>query len=341
MDLKVYRQKLIDQDLAVFYDSYHVKKTFGIIGDISDFIAKNTSSYKVEKKRKIIKKSLSATNSTEWLTQKKYREIYIVTSRLEYIQKWILENILGKIPVSHSAHGFIKGKSLLTNAKVHLRKENSWLMRLDISNFFESITIVSVKKVFSNMGYSKSASLALASLCTHKGMLRQGFCTSPTLSNIYLKNFDNEITKKIKLYSDFDVRYSRYADDLFFSGIDSCDTTKVVNYLKQISGFYLKHNRLSLNYSKTSIQKAERKRITGLYIDSEGVTVSKTYKKKLERELYFCEKYGVMAHLNHTGNLDKMDFYKYIMGRCAFVKMVEPDIGSSLISRVKILMKDY
>ena len=337
MDLKKYRDNLVQQELPVFYDTYHVKKTFRISGSINFFIDNNVSYYKIEKHRKI----LVTLKDGEEIKKKHYRKIYTASSKLAYIQKWILDNILSKLSPSEYAHGFVKNKSLLSNAKEHLREEESWLFRVDISNFFDSISYESVEKMFQSFGYSKSASNILASLCCHNGFLRQGFCTSPTLANLYLKEFDTTISNKIKAYSDLKVRYSRYADDLFFSGIKTGNDMQVINKIKQISGFYLKKYSLRINRSKLSIQDKKRKRITGLYIEGTKVSVSKTYIKKLEREIYFCEKYGITTHLNHIGKLDKMNFYKYMMGRCAFVKMVEPESGKYLIERLRRLFEDY
>ena len=116
---------------------------------------------------------------------------------------------------------------------------------------------------------------------------------------------------------------------------------QVINKIKQISGFYLKKYSLRINRSKLSIQDKKRKRITGLYFEGTKVSVSKTYIKKLEQEIYFCEKYGITTHLNHIGKLDKMNFYKNMMGRCAFVKMVEPESGKYLIERLRRLFEDY
>lgn len=337
MDLKKYKDNLVQQELPVFFDYHHVKKTFRIIGSIEYFVDKNVSYYKVEKHRKI----LVTPKEGEEITRKHYRKIYVASPKLTFIQKWILDNILNKLSPSVCAHGFVKNRSLLSNAKEHLREEESWLLRVDISNFFDSISFESVEKIFQKYGYSKSASNILATFCCHEGFLRQGFCTSPALANLYLKEFDTTILNKIKAYSDFEVRYSRYADDLFFSGRKMENDRKVINTIKQISGFYLRKYSLKINRSKLSIQDNERKKITGLYIEGTKVSVSKTYIKKIEREIYFCEKYGIATHLNHIGKLDKMNYYKYMMGRCAFVKMVEPELGKHLIERLSKLFEDY
>lgn len=88
------------------------------------------------------------------------------------------------------------------------------------------------------------------------------------------------------------------------------------------------------------MQVNSHKRITGLYLENGLVQVSKTYIKELERELFFCKKYGIATHLRHSGKIDKMDFYKYIMGKCSFVKMVQPKLGNQLISQVQELYRE-
>ena len=330
-NLKNYSTILESKELPVFYDYIHVKRTFRIKPSIEHFMNDNISSYKVKKRMKYDK------YKKEFVRD--YRIIYTVRPHLSFIQHWILNNILNKIPVSEPSHAFVKGKSLLTNAKEHsINGDNGWLLRLDITNFFESIEFNKVKKIFIEMGYSKGASQALAELTTYNGRLRQGFPSSPTLSNIFLKDFDQKIINFIKKYEVENLKYTRYADDLFFSGILITENYQtVINSIKQQVGYLLSKKKLRIKKAKTSFQTGKRKRITGLYIENGSIHVSKTYIKEIERELFYCKKFGIATHLRHCDKLDKMDFYKYFMGKCAFVKMVEPDIGSELIRQFQEL----
>lgn len=326
-----YKKKLVEQDLPIFFDYIHVQKTFNINSNIKCFLDDNISTYKVRKKSKF--------NRYSGKYIQEYRTIYTVSEKVGFIQKWILKNILEKVPVSDACHAFVKGKSLVTNALKHCNNaDGGWLLRLDIKDFFESITFNQVKKIFRDLGYSKGASEALSQITTVQGKLCQGFPTSPMIANLVLKDFDEKITLNLKKE---DIIYTRYADDLFFSGSNRrvIHNSEVIKSIKQQVGYYLSKKGLLINKSKTSLQVNNHKRITGLYLENGQVQVSKTYIKGLERELFFCKKYGIATHLRHSDKMDKMDFYKYIMGKCSFVKMVQPKLGNQLISQVQELYR--
>ena len=327
-----YKKKLVERNLPIFFDYIHVQKTFNINSNISNFLVENVSTYRVKKKRKF--------NRYSGKYIQEYRTIYTVSKDVAFIQKWILKNILEKIPASEACHAFVKGKSLVTNASKHCNNaDKGWLLRLDIKDFFESITFNHVKKIFRDLGYSKGASEALSQITTVQGKLCQGFSTSPMIANLVLKDFDEKITSNFKKEG---IIYTRYADDLFFSGNDRSDihNSKIIRSIKQQVSYYLSRKGLLINKSKTSLQVNSHKRITGLYLENGLVQVSKTYIKELERELFFCKKYGIATHLRHSGKIDKMDFYKYIMGKCSFVKMVQPKLGNQLISQVQELYRE-
>lgn len=208
-----YKKKLVERNLPIFFDYIHVQKTFNINSNISNFLVENVSTYRVKKKRKF--------NRYSGKYIQEYRTIYTVSKDVAFIQKWILKNILEKIPASEACHAFVKGKSLVTNASKHCNNaDKGWLLRLDIKDFFESITFNHVKKIFRDLGYSKGASEALSQITTVQGKLCQGFSTSPMIANLVLKDFDEKITSNFKKEG---IIYTRYADDLFFSGNDRSD----------------------------------------------------------------------------------------------------------------------
>ena len=142
-----------------------------------------------------------------------YREISAPYPALLECQQWINDNILVKIKPHSSAQGFIKNKSIINNATPHLSQP--CLLKVDIKNFFPSISFRRVIKLFQNLGYPQNISFYLSSLCCLNEALPQGAATSPSLSNIVLRRLDNRlsgISKKSEL------NYTRYADDMTFSG---------------------------------------------------------------------------------------------------------------------------
>ncbi|MFT3879458.1 MAG: reverse transcriptase family protein [Gemmatales bacterium] len=137
------------------------------------------------------------------------RQLAKAHRRLATAQHWVLENILSKLPVEPSAHGFVKDRSTLTNAMPHVQQEV--VINLDLENFFPSVTFPRVRSVFKRAGYSPSVATILALLCTEcprrlvsfqgknyyvatgRRGLPQGACTSPALANQVARRLDKRL----------------------------------------------------------------------------------------------------------------------------------------------------
>ena len=250
---------------SLFLDSDHIYGTFKIDGLISDFVTANTQCYRVIKRNG------------------KLREIVVPNLKLKNIQRWIVKNMLQHVVVANSAHGFVENKSILTNASCHIHPEEYWLLRIDIKDFFPSIKFEDITAIFYSLGNPKEVSTVLAKLCTKDDRLAQGFSTSPILSNIYMFNFDNTFSETLRsIDTNYNIVYTRYADDIFISGLMKDDYMMVINRIEQEVTRLLNLLGFSINDSKTKIQLDRRKKITGLYIDNQNVSVSKNYIKKIE-----------------------------------------------------------
>lgn len=161
----------------------------------------------------------------------KIRNIIAPSKKLKIRQQWILHNILEKVQIHNCCHGFVKSKSIFTNAKMHCDK--SEVLTLDIRSFFESISRQQVLEEFKNMGYTISAATKLTDICCYGQYLPQGAPTSPYLANIVFKKLDEEINF---LTQKNQITYTRYADDLSFSGDNNIFHIKmtIINLLKKI-----------------------------------------------------------------------------------------------------------
>lgn len=306
-------------ELPAFYDVAHVLGTFDIDINVSKFVDESVNVYRIKKRNN------------------EYREIYVPNFKLKSIQKWIQEKILQYIEISESAHAFVKGKSILTNAKEHIRKDRFWILRMDVSNFFESIEISDVKKIFEHMGYSVEVASVLASLCCQNGILRQGFSTSPTLTNIYMNEFDAILKEFLNGFPEYKFVYTRYADDIIVSGRYMRGHYYMIQDLKKHIRTNLNSLGLDINTKKTLIQKQSRKKITGLYIENGKIFVSNNYIKKFKQEIYYCQKYGVIGHLSYENKILASNFKGYMLGKCAFLKMIDTDLGNELYQQVERL----
>lgn len=158
------------------------------------------------------------------------RQIWSPIPRLKYAQRWILDNILNNLPIHGSAHGFVIGKSIVSNAEIHTNSR--MLVKLDIKDFFPSVSLKRVKGVFRHAGYPEHIATLLAMLCTEsprqlvsqnnvnyyvalgERCLPQGAPTSPAITNVVCLNLDRRLAGLAEKHG---LRYSRYADDLTFS----------------------------------------------------------------------------------------------------------------------------
>lgn len=312
-----YNARLEGNELPIIYDKNHIKKIFNINKrEQSEFFGKYR--YKQYRKFSIPKKSGN------------WRKIQAPSERLLLIQRWIKEKILDKYNTSPNCTGFKKGSSILINAKFH---ENcSYLINMDIQDFFPSVYITKVYNIFLYLGYNSEVSMNLAKLCTNtKDVLPQGAPTSPTLANLSCLKLDKRLTK---LSEKMNFNYSRYADDISISGNES------ILQLQKLFKKIIKEEGFNLNYNKYRIRKdGQRKEVTGLIVNN-GIKIPRKYKKELEKEIYFCKQYGVADHLDRI-NCDKAHYKEHLYGKAYFIKMVEPEKGLYYIEQLNSIIWPY
>ncbi|HGK5230480.1 TPA: reverse transcriptase domain-containing protein, partial [Salmonella enterica subsp. enterica serovar Brandenburg] len=141
------------------------------------------------------------------------RHIESPLRELKAIQRWVLRTILDKLSPSVYAKGFVRGKSILDNAKPH--EGNQYVLNLDLQDFFTNVKASHVYTLFKNIGYNNNIAFILTSFCTKGGYLPQGAPTSPALSNLVCLRLDHRISTYCKKRA---LTYTRYADDLCISG---------------------------------------------------------------------------------------------------------------------------
>lgn len=255
------------------------------------------------------------------------REITAPYPSLKYVQSWINEKILSKVPIHGCAHGFVEKRSIITNVSPHMGKPH--LLKIDLKDFFPSITINMVIQVFNCLGYTPEVSFYLASLCCHEGVLPQGSPASPVISNIVAKHLDRRLYRLAKR---FGYTYTRYADDIAFSGENIF--IGFIKYVKEIvedCGFAINEKKVRLYGEKGN------KILTGISMASGRPRVPRDYRRKLEKELFYIRKYGIDAHMNHM-KIRSYNYLESIMGRVDFWKMVEPD--NRLANEMSVFLRD-
>lgn len=253
----------------------------------------------------------------------KIRQIYMPNDKLKNIQNRILYKILYKLAVSKYATAYVKGRSLLDNALPHVGKR--YMLKLDITDFFSSITFEQVySAAFNTKYFTKQVGVLLTTLCCRRDVLPQGAPTSPALSNMVMQNFDNNIGKWCENHG---ISYTRYCDDMTFS------SDEPLYHVYQKAKAMLNEMGFELNEKKTHfITNVGRQSVTGLTVN-EKVSVSSDYKRKLRQEVYYTLKFGLTENILRSnkkeflvGSLpDAEKYYHHLLGRIRFVLQIEPD----------------
>ena len=302
-----YAENLIANNLPVLFDEKHVNLTLKLE---HSFLSEN-----------MINLSYHTFNISN---NYKSRLISAPPKTLKIRQRWILDNILKNIPVSDFTYGFRAGYSIKSNAIIHAK--HNYAICLDIKDFFPSIKIDRVVSMFSDAGYSSSASKRLAQLCCYDGELPQGAPTSPQITNILCRDMDIQLNL---IAQQFNAIYSRYADDITFSANDYInDALPIIKKTIQSFGF-------QINNSKTTIySKGQPKFITGLVVQNGTVRVPKRFKRELKKEVHYCQKFGVTNHLINSGAKKFINYREHLYGKAYYIFMVEPEVGTWFLEQL-------
>lgn len=265
---------LIDKDIP---DSKKIK----ILYAISNRIESNYNVYKIKKH-----------NGS-------YRTIYAPKPLLKSIQRKILKNILNNKEISKYAKAYHKGISLKDNAYPHINKKI--ILKLDIVDFFENINFYEVyQNCFSTPYFPESIGHLLTYLCTYESRLPQGAPTSSYISNLVMKEFDEEIGDYC---NQRDISYTRYSDDMTFSG-DFNPSEIITKVRKMLYKLNLKINNKKIHI----INNSQQQNVTGIIVNKK-IQTSSRYRNKIRQEIYYINKFGLKEHLSKTNYKDKPTKY--------------------------------
>lgn len=271
------------------------KKYIKTIYSISNNIEKNYKIYKIKKRNG------------------KYRTIYEPNLILKQIQKQILNNILNNKSISKYAKAYHKGIQLKDNAIPHINKE--MILKLDIKDFFENISFLDIyNSCFPIEYFPKSVGMILTYLCTYDNHLTQGSPTSAYISNLVMKEFDEELGNWCNLRN---ISYTRYSDDMTFSGAFNPSEliTKVRKMLYKL-GLELNNDKIHIVYKSSS------QNVTGIVVN-EKMQVNVKYRNKIRQEIYYIKKFGLSSHLKKCDiNIDSKRYLNILYGRVLYVLQI-------------------
>jgi hypothetical protein len=259
-----------------------------------------------------------------------YRVINSPSEHLTAIQHYIKENILELIPIHNCAYGYVKEKSIIDNAKSH--SKNTYVMKVDLKNFFPSIGRRRLYYIFGKMcKYPKEVANNLVDICMFANGLPQGACTSPILSNIVAYKLD------LRLYHfsrKLGIKYTRYVDDLTFSG----PRKKINGYLLKMVSKIVGSEGFELNPNKTRFGNTiSGVIITGLLVRNNKIKVPGKYIDNIKRDLYYIKKFGLESHLKKR-KITGINYMQHLKGKINFLSNIEPMKGKKIMSKYKELM---
>jgi hypothetical protein len=266
--------------------------------------------------------------------------------RLKALQTVVLRKILELIPVHEAAHGFRRGHSIRTFAAPHVGRHV--VLRVDIRQFFPSITRARILALWMAAGYPEPVALRLAALCTtrmpvgaletlpvtmspeSKFALRQrheiphlpqGAPTSPTLANLVAFKLDCRLSG---LAISAGATYTRYADDLLFSG--DADFAAGAERLLAKVGAILIEEGFEANMRKNRVQRrGVSQRAVGMVLNVRMNPPREEY-DRLKAILHNCVKKGPASQNRENHG----DFQGHLLGRIAHIEWLNPEKAARL-----------
>lgn len=211
---------------------------------------------------------------------RKKRKIYAPSRMLKYLQTQIRDQMLDRVPVEPCVHGFVPGRGCLTNAQAHM--DSRTIVNIDLKDFFPSIkrrrVFGMITKVF---GLEPGPCMLMARLMTYDDHLCQGFVTSPDVANMAAWRLDRRLQGLAK---SMDLRYTRYADDLTFSGDDwSGNMDKFVDIVRGI----VESEKFKVNDKKIAVmRRGRRQKVTGLVVGKDTVRVPRRIRRLIRSAVH-------------------------------------------------------
>lgn len=265
--------------------------------------------------------------------------------RLKRAQHWVLREVLEKVALHDAAHGFRRGRSIVSNAVSHVGADV--VVNLDLQDFFPTVSYRRIRGLFRKLGYSEHVATLLALLCSEPDVdevvldertyfvargerfLPQGAPTSPAITNLLCRRLDARLNR---VAEQLGFRYSRYADDLTFSarGEAADDVGRLLRRVRYVVG----QEDFVVHPDKTRVfRRGRRQEVTGLVVN-QRVNVSRRLLRRFRATLFQIERDGPAG--KRWGS--SPDVLAAIRGFANFVAMVDAARGKQLLEQVQAIL---
>ena len=253
-----------------------------------------------------------------------FRTITAPVDALKTVQKTVLNLLVDKLKIlpHNAAHGCVKGRNCLTALKVHQASKSRYFLKLDLHDAFGSVRRALLKDALKNTailadyGMASTACInAIVDIATHSTIngLPQGAPTSPFLLNIYLQQFDYELTERLK---EKHLTYTRYVDDLLISSKYPFDKDEIIQLVTQ-----LLPEGMTINAEKTRYNNFNWSNWNlGIMYNNEGkLTVGYKNKKLIKNRIH---------NYNTREEERTVENYLQLSGILGYYKYIEPEYFS-------------
>lgn len=266
--------------------------------------------------------------------------------RLKELQRHILTGILEKVPAHPAVHGFVKGRSIKTFVAPHVGSRV--VLKMDLQDFFPSFRAARIQTFFRTLGYPESVADLLGGICTNatprhvwkkpafdvdfsrmqearslysRPHLPQGAPTSPAIANLCTYRLDCRLAGLAKCVG---AEYTRYADDLAFSGDEALER-RIERFSTHVAALLLDEG-FTVHHRKTRIMRqGVRQHLAGL-VTNQHMNVIRGDFDRLKATLTNCVRLGPESQNRDV----RWHFRLHLDGRVAFVEMVNPAKGARL-----------
>lgn len=254
---------------------------------------------------------------------------------LHRVQSTICKHLLSEVPLHDAAHGFVRERSVFSAASVHCGKR--LVLSMDLTDFFGSIDRRRTTAVFRTAGYPPKVAYLLGCICTapgansedvaeasipQKSRLPQGAPTSPAISNAVAYRLDQRLAG---LARSVQADYTRYADDLTFSG--DAEFAKSVERFIHLVGAIAMHEGFEINYRKTRrMYSGRRQTVLGLVVNESPAASRRSY-EELKAVLNNSVRHGPESQ----NRASVLDFQAHLRGRIEFVGALRPNRKKKLL----------
>ena len=272
---------------------------------------------------------------TTWTSRKKHggiREIVMPRPPFDAISKNLHRSFTALLPYEapDHVHGFVRKRSTVSNASQHLGK--SCVLRVDLEDFFPSISSAMIKASLQAQGYEEKAADTAVSIVTIASKLPIGLSTSPFLSNLVFLSTDRSLAEYVQSVG---LSFTRYVDDLTFSGEVTDRHLADIDRILDDAGW-------SVNTRKTAfMRRGGRQYVTGLYVgEADRPRIPRKIKRRMRWILHMISKFGYDTYMAEFGGEEEEMKRHRLLGWACYIAAVEPDLGYPLLREFDELVSE-